>query len=188
MKSARAAFAVVLFLLIGVVPADARKRDHTHDAEGLRIYEVPTDAMAPTIRAGDKILVNERAYMLDQPGRGDVIVYRSPVDGQATLVKRIIGLPGETIEIQHKKVTIDGRELVEAYVVHSDPVDYTGTDSPNRTRDSFGPITLKAGEYFVLGDNRDASIDSRQHGPVVLGLIHAKVIRVRRGETIKEVK
>lgn len=190
MRPAALPVAVALLLLASASGAASPKDPDRSAAEGMRVYQLPTDSMEPAIGKGSQMLTDERAYMLDRPRRGDVVVYRTPDRGDATLCKRIIGLPFETIEIRHKRVFVDGKELIEPYAVHKDSADYSGTagEEPYRSRDSLAPLVLKAGEYFLLGDNRDASLDSRTHGPVMRGLIHGKVLRIRSENVLKEVK
>ena len=124
--------------------------------------------MEPTVLRDERVLVDEAAYRVSMPARGDIVVYRSPLSSETLLLKRIVGMPGETVEIKHKSLFINGVKLHEQYAVHTDSADYTGTNKlePYRSRDSFGPLKLGLMEYFVLGDNRDTSMDSRYHGAV----------------------
>ena len=157
--------------------------------EGLRIYRFPTDSMEPTIRKDEMILVNERAYTLENPMRGDVIVYRSPQGIESLMIKRIVGIPKETIEIRHKKLFINGSERVEPYAIFKDKTDYSDSvDTGMKSRDSFGPIKLEANEFFTMSDNRDIWNDSRAHGPVARGFIHGRVMRVKGEKGVREVR
>jgi len=139
-------------------------------------FTIPSPSMEDTLLVGDYILVNkfalaslasplERAFMpLAEVRRGDVIVFRYPHDERQDYVKRVIGLPGETIKIVNRVVYIKkvGEEgyvpLLETYGNHKDP----GGVPPNL--DNYGPVTIPAGRYFVMGDNRDNSLDSREWG------------------------
>lgn len=135
---------------------------------------VPSGSMNPSIVEGDRIFVNKLAYGLrvpftrwyvahwSAPRRGEVIVFASPVDG-SRLVKRVVGLPGETIELIDNQLYIDG-----APVAWPHPVLIT---RGVRARRNFGPVTVPDGHYFVLGDNRENSADSRYFGFVPIDSI-----------------
>ncbi len=136
---------------------------------------VPTPSMVPTILVGDRILVDKftvrNGFHAGLPllpaleiKRQDIIVCKSPIQPDILLVKRVIGLPGETLEIRDKVVHIEGEPLEESYTNHSDDRIYT-EGGPNpllpMDRDNYGPINIPADSYFVMGDNRDDSLDSR---------------------------
>lgn len=146
--------------------------------------------MEPTILRNERIEVDEQAFSSVGPQRGDIVTYHLPTNRQTLLVKRVIGLPGETVEIRRKSVIINGVPLAEHYGVHTDPHDYSGTGMPEpyKSRDSFGPSKLGLSEYFVLGDNRDSSMDSRYHGAVARELLAGKVIKVAGESGVREVK
>jgi signal peptidase I len=121
-------------------------------------YYIPSEAMIPTLKIGDRALLEKLSYRLHDPRRGDVIVHDAP-PATATpeisqLVKRIVGLPGETIEGRNGRIFIDGTPLDETYL---DPLVKSRT---------FGPERIPAGSYFVLGDNRPYSKDSTFYGPI----------------------
>jgi signal peptidase I len=146
--------------------------------------------MEPTILQNEVVQVDEDAFNSVGPQRGDIVTYHLPPNPQTLLVKRVVGLPGETIEIRRKSVFINGVPLAEAYAVHTDPQDHSGTTKPEpyKSRDTFGPSKLGLTEYFVLGDNRDTSMDSRYHGPVDRGLLKGKVIKIAGDTGVREVK
>jgi signal peptidase I len=121
------------------------------------------DAMAPTLNDGDSAIATRRFDRLD---RGDIVALRYPRDELKSFVKRIVGLPGERIEMADGRVSIDGRPLDEPYVLDA-----------NRSRDTWGPRTVPDGEYFVMGDNRRNSSDSRSWGTVTHGAIWAKIVQ-----------
>lgn len=126
-------------------------------------FTIPSGSMLSTLRIGDYLLVNKFIYYFTEPRRGDIIVFEFPLEPQRDFIKRIVGLPGETIEIKNKQVYINSQPAREEYVSFS-----SDTVQPGRlsNRDNFGPLTLPAGAYFMLGDNRDDSLDSRFWGPL----------------------
>lgn len=117
-------------------------------------YIVEGQSMLNTLLPGERVIVSRLNYIVGDPQRGDVIVLQYPLDPERDFVKRIIGLPGETIAIDDGRVTIDGKPLPpETYV-----------DFPSQT--DMGPVLLADDEYFVMGDNRAGSSDSRSWGPL----------------------
>ena len=117
--------------------------------------------MAPTLADGERVSVRTA---IDPLKRGDIVVFDYPRDPSRMFLKRIVGLPGEPIEITAQGVTIDGRPLAEPYVL-----------AENRSVSRWGPTRIPDGEYFVLGDNRRNSSDSRHWGTVRRELIRSKV-------------
>ena len=125
-------------------------------------HKIPSGAMVPTLLPGDHILVDKIMYRFTDPRRKDVITFLYPEDESKTFVKRIIGLPGETITIRNKVVSINGEDIKDNdYTQRIDPGVINGQISH---RDNFGPVTVPQNAYFVLGDNRDQSLDSRFWG------------------------
>ena len=130
---------------------------------------VPSESMSPTILVGDHFFLDKVGFPANYPkafqkylpartiDRGDIVALWSPENPKIRLVKRVIGLPGETLELRHRKLYIDGRKLDEPYVVHIDPREI------NR-RDNFGPVVIPPDHFFLMGDNRDNSNDSRFWG------------------------
>lgn len=155
----RALLAVALLLLVF-----AKKNAST---DGLRVYGINGDSMEPTIHAKERILVDELAYTIQPPQRGDVVAYRAPDKPDVVTIKRVVGLPFETVELRKNKLFINGKEI-------GDPGAHLDATKPP---EDFGPVTLKAAEYFLLGDNRGHSYDSREHGPVLLGFIRGHVLK-----------
>jgi signal peptidase I len=170
--------------------------------------DVPTGSMKPTILEGDRIFVNKVAYDLkvpflgwrilqwSDPGRSDVVVLTSPADG-TRLVKRVVGLPGDVLELRDNRLWVNGRPAsygplgpavvrqVKERLAHrfaeeriddqGHPVMLTpGQESPQ----SFGPVSVPAGHYFVMGDNRDNSFDSRFFGFVSRDAIQGRASAV----------
>ncbi len=135
----------------------------------IQSYVMPTESMAPTIVEGNRFLVDVANYGTAKIRRGDIVSFEQPVEPRNMHVKRIIGLPGETIEIRDKQVYINGNDLHEAYVVHRDLGHTFGM------RDNLSAMLIPRGHYFLMGDNRDASFDSRMYGPVAQDKIEGKV-------------
>lgn len=119
-------------------------------------YTVVMSSMEPNFQQGECIMVNKVSYHSSGPQRGDVIVFHPPVESQFPYIKRVIGLPGDTVEIKDGIVSINGTPLHEPYILQ---------EPPQNNKD-YGPIVLSNGEYFVLGDNRNNSSDSRSWGPI----------------------
>jgi signal peptidase I len=141
--------------------------------------EVPTESMKPTILAGDHFFLDKLAFPANYPGalqkylpertirRGDIVAFWSPENRQMRLVKRVIGLPGDTVEIRARQVYINGKPLAESYKVHIDPNTYPPAPwvpEALQKRDNFGPAVVPPNQYFMMGDNRDNSNDSRYWG------------------------
>ncbi|CAM4416854.1 signal peptidase I [Paenibacillus tarimensis] len=124
-------------------------------------------SMEPTLEDKQWLFVNKIGYLIGEPGRGDVVILEDPTDSEGKteyLVKRIIGVPGDTVEIRSGRMYLNGEQLVEAY-----------TDADIEDMD-YGPQKVGEGTYFVMGDNRHlgASKDSRTFGPVSSSLIKGK--------------
>jgi signal peptidase I len=108
---------------------------------------IPSGSMLPTIQLQDRVLVSKFIYRFSEPKRGDIIVFEPPVESDLDYIKRLIGLPGETVEMKNQRVYIDGVALVEPYL--AEPLNY-----------EWGPVIVPEGSYLVLGDNRNHSNDS----------------------------
>jgi signal peptidase I len=123
-------------------------------------FLVKGDSMVPNFHNGDYLIVDELSYKFRSPERGEVIVLKFPYDPSQRFIKRIVGLPGETIEIQDGKVVVYRIDTKEAFVLEE--TEYLGAvRTPGSVK-----VQLKEGEYFVLGDNREFSSDSRSWGPL----------------------
>lgn len=118
--------------------------------------------MAPTFNDGDGALVSRRFETIE---RGDIIAFRYPKDESRNFLKRVIALPGDRIESVDGRTRVNGAPLAEPYVVEA-----------NRSADSWGPIVVEADQYFVMGDNRRNSSDSRHWGQVRRDAVWGKVI------------
>jgi signal peptidase I len=156
----------------------------------VQAFKIPTGSMENNLLIGDHLLVNKFAYAptltrieetllpIDPIRRGDIIVFKYPEDPERDFIKRVIGLPGETIELRNKKVYIDGKGIDEPYVQYlftpSDdegPFDYD-------VRMQYGPVTVPPGQYFMMGDNRDNSQDSRYWGFLPAEYVKGKALFV----------
>lgn len=152
-------------------------------------YNIPSESMERTLLVGDFLIADKITYgahipltgwrlpSLKEPALGDVVVFRFPDNPHKNFIKRIIAKGGDEVKIVNKVVHVNGLPLSEGrYAIHSDStIIPPGTTHP---RDNFGPITIPAGHYFVLGDNRDNSSDSRFWGTVPRDNIIGKALFV----------
>ncbi len=168
----------------------------------VQAFKIPSGSMIPTLLIGDHILVSKLAYGIqlpqdcefqmafppltcysstmvmdfDPPKRGHVIVFRYPEDENKDFIKRVIGTPGDVIEIHNKTIIINGEPFNDKdFTQRVDPGIIDGRINP---RDNFGPITVPADSYFVMGDNRDQSLDSRFWGFVKMHKIKGRAFMV----------
>ena len=118
-------------------------------------FAIPSESMAPTLEAGDKVLASKFAYRLSEPRRGDIVVFAASENSNEPTIKRVVALPGDTVAIKHGALFVNGERKKEPYV------DYRLTDA-----NFFGPMQVPEGSFFVMGDNRANSRDSRWFGPV----------------------
>jgi len=148
----------------------------------IQAFKIPSESMVPTLQIGDHLFVLKFAYGLpipftdkkifewNLPKRGEIIVFKYPEDPRRDFIKRVIGLPGEKILIKHKQVYINGKPLEESYKIHTDI--FSDEQFP---RDNFEkPIVIPQDSYFMMGDNRDSSLDSRYWNTLPKGLIKGK--------------
>ncbi len=149
----------------------------------VQAFKIPSGSMEPTLEIGDHILVNKFIYGTKipftnlslfpwtSPQRGDVIVFIYPLEPDKDFIKRVIGVEGDTVKIINKRLYINGAEVPDPHAVYKeDPV----LPGDVQKRDNFGPITVPPGKLFVLGDNRDRSLDSRFWGFVPLEDVRGK--------------
>ena len=149
----------------------------------IQAFKIPSRSMVPTLLVGDHLLVNKFIYgvklpyfrkiiiPVSEPQRGDIVVFIYPNDRSKDFIKRVIGIGGDTIEINNKKIFINGKEYTDTFGIYSDSVIYPRTMQP---RDNYGPVTVPKGSIFVMGDNRDESADSRFWGFVDLKDVEGK--------------
>ncbi|MGH7788995.1 MAG: signal peptidase I [Candidatus Binatia bacterium] len=136
----------------------------------VQAFWVPSGSMLPTIQIGDHIFVNKLAYSVRLPligtellhvgdlERGEIVVFISPIDRSTDLIKRVIAIPGDTVEIRNKALYVNGEKLDDPHAHFSDDT----VQSSNR--DNMPPTQVPEGKFFVMGDNRDKSYDSRYWG------------------------
>lgn len=125
----------------------------------VQAFKIPSGSMLPTLQIGDHILVNKFIYSFMPIRRGDIVVFKFPQDETRDFIKRVIGLPGETLEIRGRQILINSAPIQEPYAVYSD-----GPFARGGNRDHLGPLVIPAGQLFMMGDNRDHSMDSRVWG------------------------
>jgi len=159
----------------------------------LQAFKIPTGSMENNLLIGDHLLVNkfmyapttsslERAILpIGTIRRGDVLVFKYPVEPDRDFIKRVIGLPGETLELKEKKIYINGKPLDEPYVHfleeprrNSELSEVTSSD----VRENYGPVTVPPNQYFMMGDNRDNSADSRYWGFMPRDYVKGKALLI----------
>ena len=122
-------------------------------------FKIPSVSMVPTLEVGDHLIVNKFVYDFREPKRGEIVVFDVPWQSDP-LIKRVVGLPGDSIELRRGKLFVNGKPQKEPYVVNKPCV-------PSQPRTCFyGPVTVPSGDFFAMGDNRAHSVDSRFIGPV----------------------
>lgn len=131
----------------------------------IQAFWIPSSSMAPTFEPGDRVIVLKFWYMLPkiEPKRGQIVVFKYPADPKRDFVKRMIGMPGDTVELKEGRVFINGREIAEPYVVNLDNY-------------NMEPIEVPADKYFCLGDNRPNSQDSRFWGFVPANFLRGPAV------------
>jgi signal peptidase I len=146
----------------------------------VQTFFIPSGSMEPTLQVGDRILVNKLSYHLHGVGRGDIVVFSRPAAENCggpevnDLVKRVVGLPGETLSLSGGHVYVDGRPLDESWL----PASAQGVTRPGPGGTLYSlqhAYKVPADDYFVMGDNRTDSCDSRYWGPIPKSLIVGKV-------------
>ena len=142
-------------------------------AYAIKPYRIPSESMASTLRPGDRVLVNRVVYHLRHPERGDVLVFRFPRDPSIVFIKRVVGVPGDVLQVREGRLYVNGEHVSEPYVHRTGgsldptlamaPLDGSTMPAPWSLA---APFTVPAGSYFVMGDNRTDSDDSRDWGVV----------------------
>jgi signal peptidase I len=160
----------------------------------VQAFKIPTGSMENNLLIGDHLLVNkfifaptatrlERALLpIEQIRRGDILVFKFPEDPERDFIKRVIGLPGETLEMRDKKIYINGTPIDEPYVHFIFPVEGQGTPGVDFTESgvqrNYGPVVVPDDQYFMMGDNRDNSEDSRYWGFMPRDYVKGKALFV----------
>ena len=146
----------------------------------VQTFYIPSGSMEPTLQIGDRILVNKLSYHLHAVNRGDIVVFgRPPAENCGgpevnDLVKRVIGLPGDVLSVSEGRVFVDGRRLDESWLPPAEQ-GVTEMGPPGPTYNLAQPYRVPANDYYVMGDNRTDSCDSRYWGPIPRSLIVGKV-------------
>jgi signal peptidase I len=142
----------------------------------VQAFKIPTGSMENNLLIGDHLLVNKFVFGPEPTGfertimpvrdirRGDIVVFKYPDEPERDFIKRVIGLPGETLELRNKKIFINGQPLDEPYVHYIDASHAASEVTSFDLRERYGPVQVPADQYFVMGDNRDNSQDSRYWG------------------------
>ncbi len=135
-------------------------------------FKIPSGSMIPTLLIGDHIFVNKFIYGIrmpftnkvivpvKRPARGDIVVFKYPVDTSKDFIKRVIAVEGDVVEMRDRKIFINGKQMPDTHGTFTEP----RSGPPQARRDSFGPIPVPRGKFFMMGDNRDGSLDSRYWG------------------------
>ena len=158
----------------------------------VQAFKIPTGSMENNLLIGDHLLVNklvfaptmtsfERAILPSDPiQRGDIIVFKYPEDPERDYIKRVIGLPGDTLELRGKELTVNGKVLNEPYVhfLFGDAIPGSPDYSDLDVRRKYGPVTVPPDQYFMMGDNRDNSQDSRYWGFMPRSYVKGKALFV----------
>lgn len=151
----------------------------------IQAFKIPSSSMENTLLIGDHIFVNKfiygyhiplttgRVLMLSTPRRGDIIVFVFPEDRSKDFIKRVVAIPGDTVEVRRKVLHVNGRPVEEPYVRYAEG---TAMDGFIRSRDNMPPVTVPPGKLFVMGDNRDRSYDSRFWGFVDMDAVIGKAL------------
>jgi len=153
----------------------------------VQAFKIPSGSMEDTLLIGDHLLVckfiygtkipftDKKLIKLRDPRQGDVIVFEYPEDPSKDFIKRVVGVPGDVVEGRDKKVFVNGKPFENPHEIHKESEIVPKAQNP---RDTFGPVTVPADAYFVMGDNRDRSYDSRFWGfvksPKIKGLAFIK--------------
>jgi signal peptidase I len=153
----------------------------------VQAFKIPSGSMKDTLLIGDHILVNKFIYgvklpylqkviiPIGKPDRGDIVVFKFPVEPEKDFIKRVVAIAGDTVEGRNKVVFVNGEPVEEGYAIRTDPTIYP---AGIQARDNFGPITVPENSLFVMGDNRDQSFDSRFWGFVDLKVVSGKAFMI----------
>src|SRR5690606_1689526 len=120
-----------------------------------RSFIVDGPSMEPTLESGERLLVDQLTYRFREPKRGEIVIFRNPGNTSETYIKRVIGLPGDVVSVRNGVLSVNGQVIEEPYI-------------KERMHVNYGPSTVPEGHYFVMGDHRNNSLDSRRRevGPI----------------------
>jgi len=141
----------------------------------LQTYQIPSESMVGTLLKGDYILLNRLAYIFSEPDRNDVVVFEYPLEPSKDFIKRVVGVPGDRIELKDKVVYVNGVAQPEPFKQLNGMISLPADISP---KDNFTQITVPEGYYFMMGDNRDNSYDSRFWGFVDEDAIKGRAVLI----------
>jgi len=141
----------------------------------LQTYTIPSESMYSTLKVGDFLVLNRLEYLFSGPERGDVVVFEYPIEPDKDFIKRVIGTPGDRVKMVNKQIYINGEPQNEKYRRINSQQPLPGTIS---TKDNFDEFTVPEGKYFMMGDNRDNSYDSRFWGFVDEDKIKGKALMI----------
>ena len=165
-------------------------------------FKIPTGSMEPNLLVGDHLIVNKAVFSPSATGleraimprrdirRGEVVVFKFPKDPSRDFIKRVIGLPGDQIELRRKKVYVNGQALDEPYAHFITPLSPESDRRSSDLREEYGPVTVPSGQYFVMGDNRDNSEDSRFWGFLPASYVKGKALFIyfSVGNTVSDIQ
>lgn len=141
----------------------------------IKAYKMTSGSMVPTMRVGDRIIVDKQHYEKAVPARGDAVVFKFPPDPRRKFLKRVVGLSGEKIEIRDHVVFANDQPLKEPYVL----IERKGKEAnEEHFLANFGPLVVPEGKLFVMGDNREMSRDSRSFGPIGVEDLKGKALYI----------
>lgn len=141
----------------------------------VQAFQIPTRSMLPSLLMGDHILANKTAYNNSGPSRGDIIVFDFPEDTSRTYIRRVVGLGGDVIEIKNKQLYINDTKYNENYIIY---VEAKSLPENSQPIDNYGPVSVPKGSFFVLGDNRNHSYDSRYWGFLAADKVKGKAATI----------
>jgi signal peptidase I len=151
-------------------------------------FKIPSGSMEPNLLIGDHLIVNKMVFaptasevegaVLPRRDirRGDIIVFKSPEEPDRDLIKRVIGLPGDRLELRRKRVYINDQPIDEPYVQFLEPPSVEGPVAAGDPRETYGPVTVPDQQYFMMGDNRDNSQDSRYWGFLPVSYVKGRAL------------
>lgn len=151
-------------------------------------FKIPTGSMEPNLLIGDHLIVNKMIFSPTATGverailpsrgirRGDIVVFKYPEEPERDFIKRVIGLPGDRLELRTKQIYINDEALDEPYARYQTPPSDAVFGAGRDLREAYGPVTVPPGQYFMMGDNRDNSEDSRYWGFLPASYVKGKAL------------